>query len=60
MVYIDALLENAFLVVMHNDMHSGGTDMGDHGKMDKGRREQRKKAQLSPEEKRKLKREKKK
>ena len=34
--------------------------MGDHGKMDKGRKEQKRKAQLTPKEKRKLKREKKK
>ena len=34
--------------------------MGDTGKKDKGKREQQKKAQLSPQEKRKLKREKKK
>jgi len=33
--------------------------MGDKGKKDKGRREQQKKAKLSPKEKRKLKREKK-
>ena len=32
--------------------------MGDKGKKDKGKREQRKQAQLSPKEKRKLKREK--
>jgi len=29
----------------------GGTDMGDQGKKDKGRREQQKKAKLSPKEK---------
>jgi len=34
--------------------------MGDQGKKDKGKREQQKKAQLTPKEKRKLKREKKK
>jgi len=33
--------------------------MGDGGKRDKGKREQQKKAQLTPKEKRKLKREKK-
>ena len=33
--------------------------MGDKGKKDKGRREKQKKAQLSPKEKRRLKREKK-
>jgi hypothetical protein len=33
--------------------------MGDKGKRDKGKREQKKKAVLSPEEKRRLKREKK-
>ena len=33
--------------------------MGDKGKKDKGKREQQKKAHLSPKEKRKLKREKK-
>ena len=38
----------------------GGTDMGDQGKKDKGKREQQKKAILSPKEKRQLKREKKK
>ncbi|MFC1896898.1 hypothetical protein ACFL0Q_09650 [Thermodesulfobacteriota bacterium] len=38
----------------------GGIEMGDKGKKDKGRREQQKKAQLNPKEKRKLKREKKK
>jgi len=36
----------------------GETDMGDKGKRDKGRREKQKKAQLSPKEKRRLKREK--
>ena len=35
------------------------TDMGDKGKKDKGKREQQKKAMLSPKEKRKLKKEKK-
>ncbi len=35
------------------------TDMGDKGSKDKGKREQQKKAQLSPKEKRKLKKEKK-
>jgi hypothetical protein len=34
--------------------------MGDKGKKDKGKREQQKKVQLTPKEKRKLKREKKK
>ena len=34
--------------------------MGDHGKMDKGRKEEKKKAQLSLKEKRKLKKDKKK
>ena len=38
----------------------GGTDMGDQGKKDKGRRESQKQAKLTPKEKRKLKREKKK
>jgi len=38
----------------------GGTDMGDKGKKDKGKREQQKKAVLNPKEKRKLKKEKKK
>ena len=33
--------------------------MGDKGKKDKGKREERKKAQLTPKEKRKLKRDKK-
>ena len=37
----------------------GVTDMGDKGKRDKGRREKHKKAQLSPKEKRRLKKEKK-
>jgi hypothetical protein len=37
----------------------GETDMGDKGSKDKGKREQQKKAQLSPKEKRKLKKEKK-
>jgi len=37
----------------------GETDMGDKGKRDKGKREHQKKAQLSPKEKRKLKKEKK-
>ena len=37
----------------------GEVDMGDKGKKDKGKREQHKKAQRTPEEKRKLKREKK-
>jgi hypothetical protein len=34
-------------------------DMGDKGSKDKGKREQQKKAQLSPKEKRRLKKEKK-
>jgi hypothetical protein len=38
----------------------GETDMGDKGSKDKGKREQQKKAQLSPKEKRKLKQDKKK
>jgi hypothetical protein len=38
----------------------GEPDMGDKGKKDKGKREQQKKAQLNPQEKRKLKKEKKK
>jgi hypothetical protein len=38
----------------------GETDMGDKGKKDKGKREHQKKAQLSPKEKRKVKKEKKK
>ena len=37
----------------------GETDMGDKGKKDKGKREQRKTAKRTPEEKRKLKKEKK-
>ncbi len=37
----------------------GEMDMGDKGKRDKGKREQHKKAQRTPEEKRKLKKEKK-
>ncbi len=37
----------------------GETDMGDKGKRDKGKREQQKKAQRTPEEKRRLKKEKK-
>jgi len=37
----------------------GETNMGDSGKKDKGKRESQKKAQLTPKEKRKLKREKK-
>ena len=37
----------------------GETDMGDRGKKDKGKREEQKKALLSPKEKRKLKKEKK-
>ncbi len=37
----------------------GATDMGDKGSKDKGKREHQKKALLSPKEKRKLKREKK-
>jgi len=36
----------------------GETDMGDKGKKDIGKREQKKKAQLNPKEKRKLKKEK--
>jgi len=36
----------------------GGTDMGDQGKKDKGKREQQKKAKLNPKQKRQLKREK--
>jgi len=35
----------------------GETDMGDKGKKDKGKRETQKKAQLTPKEKRKLKKE---
>ena len=38
----------------------GETDMGDKGKKDKGKKEQQKNAQLSPKEKRKSKKEKKK
>jgi len=38
----------------------GETDMGDMGKKDKGKKEQQKNAQLSPKEKRKSKKEKKK
>ena len=38
----------------------GGIDMGDKGKRDIGKREQQKKAKLTPKQKRKLKREKKK
>ena len=38
----------------------GETDMGDKGKKDKGKREQQKKSQVTPKEKRKLKKEKKK
>jgi hypothetical protein len=38
----------------------GEADMGDKGSKDKGKREQQKKALLSPKEKRQLKREKKK
>ena len=37
----------------------GATDMGDKGKKDKGKREHQKTAQRTPEEKRKLKKEKK-
>jgi|GEM_PF-340612 hypothetical protein len=37
----------------------GETQMGDTGSKDKGKREQQKKAQLSPKEKRKLKKDKK-
>ncbi|MCH9652328.1 MAG: hypothetical protein K0U86_04080 [Planctomycetes bacterium] len=37
----------------------GETDMGDKGSKDKGKREQQKKALLTPKEKRKLKQEKK-
>jgi hypothetical protein len=37
----------------------GETDMGDSGKRDKSKREQQKKAKLSPKEKRRLKKEKK-
>jgi len=37
----------------------GETDMGDKGSKDKGKREQQKKAQLTPKEKRKLKQDKK-
>ena len=40
-------------------LKQGGTDMADKGRKDKGKREQQKKAHLSPKEKRKLKREKK-
>ena len=39
--------------------HHGETDMGDKGSKDKGKREQQKKAQLGPKEKRRLKKEKK-
>jgi hypothetical protein len=38
---------------------NGECDMGDKGKRDKGKREKQKKAQLSPKEKRRLKKEKK-
>ena len=38
----------------------GETDIGDKGKINKGKKEQQKKAQLNPKEKRKLKKEKKK
>ncbi|NIP25432.1 MAG: hypothetical protein GWN67_13770 [Phycisphaerae bacterium] len=37
----------------------GHNDMGDKGKRDKGKREKQKKAQLTPKEKRRLKKEKK-
>jgi hypothetical protein len=37
---------------------NGECDMGDKGKRDKGKREKQKKAQLSPKEKRRLKKEK--
>ena len=40
-------------------MPKGEIVMGDKGKKDKGKREQRKQAQLSPKEKRRLKKEKK-
>jgi hypothetical protein len=39
--------------------HTEQTDMGDKGSKDKGKKEQQKKAQRTPEEKRKLRREKK-
>ncbi|MCK5849523.1 MAG: hypothetical protein KAH23_01315 [Kiritimatiellae bacterium] len=39
--------------------NKGGIDMGDQGKKDKGRREQQKKAKLTPKEKRQQKKEKK-
>ena len=42
-----------------DNFRQGVTDMGDKGKRDKGRREKQKKSQLSPKEKRRLKREKK-
>ena len=41
-------------------LKQGETDMGDKGKKDKGKREQQKKSQVTPKEKRKLKKEKKK
>jgi hypothetical protein len=40
-------------------LKQGETDMGDKGKKDKGKREHQKKAMLSPKEKRKQKKEKK-
>jgi hypothetical protein len=40
-------------------LKQGETDMGDRGRRDKGKKEQQKKALISPKEKRKLKREKK-
>lgn len=41
-----------------NNLENGETDMGDKGSKDKGNREKKKKALLTPTEKRKLKREK--
>ena len=51
----DGILGGTGTVVFNH----GETDMGDKGSKDKGKREDQKKAQLTPKEKRKLKREKK-
>jgi hypothetical protein len=46
-------------ILMQVVFKQGETDMGDKGKKDKGKREQQKTAQRTPEEKRRLKKEKK-
>ncbi len=46
-------------ILVHVVFKQGETGMGDKGKRDKGKREQQKTAQRTPEEKRRLKKEKK-